>query len=62
MSFTIDIQPHFDFKNIRITNNTSNVYIDIVSKGGLLNSWVQPSEAMSLDTLRPILNDNIPCP
>ena len=51
MSFTIDIQPHFDFKIIRITNNDSNVYLDIVSKGGLLNSWVQPVGSEQFDVI-----------
>ena len=51
MSFTIDIQPHFDFKVIRITNNDSNVYLDIVSKGGLLNSWVQPMGSEQFDVI-----------
>jgi len=51
MSFTIDIQPHFDFKVIRITNNDSKIYIDIVSKGGLLNSWVQPMGSKQFDII-----------
>ncbi len=51
MAFTIDIQPHFDFKNIRITNNDTKAYIDILSKGGLLNSWVQPNGSTPLDVI-----------
>ena len=43
MSFSIDIQPLFDFKRIRITNQGINAHIDIISKGGLLNSWVSPN-------------------
>jgi aldose 1-epimerase len=43
MSFSIDIQPMFDFKCIRITNQRINAHIDIISKGGLLNSWVSPN-------------------
>jgi aldose 1-epimerase len=44
MSFSIDIQPLSSFKRIRITNLISKVYIDIISKGGILNSWMQPAE------------------
>ncbi len=43
MSFSIDIQSISTFKRIRITDNSSNVHIDIISKGGLLNSWIQPN-------------------
>ena len=43
MSFSIDIQSISTFKRIRITDNSSNVHIDIMSKGGLLNSWIQPN-------------------
>lgn len=42
MSFSIDIQPLFNFHQIRIQDNSLNVHIDIMSKGGLLNSWIQP--------------------
>jgi aldose 1-epimerase len=41
MSFSIDIQPLFNFHRIRITDNSIAVHIDIISKGGLLNSWIQ---------------------
>jgi pantothenate kinase len=51
MSFTIDIQPHFDFKIIRIANNDTKVYIDIVTKGGLLNSWVQSKGSSQFDVI-----------
>ncbi len=51
MSFTIDIQPHFDFKIIRIANNDTKVYIDIVTKGGLLNSWVQHKGSAQFDVI-----------
>ena len=40
MSFSIDIQSLSDFKRIRIANQSINAHIDIISKGGLLNSWV----------------------
>ncbi|MEN9697503.1 MAG: hypothetical protein RLZ56_924 [Bacteroidota bacterium] len=41
MSFSIEIQPIFDFKQIRIHDSNAQVTIDIISKGGLLNSWKQ---------------------
>lgn len=41
MSFSIAIQPLFDFHQIRIQDNSLNVSIDIISKGGILNSWIQ---------------------
>jgi aldose 1-epimerase len=44
MSFSIDIQPISTFKRIRITDINANVHIDIMSKGGLLNSWIQPNK------------------
>ena len=44
MSFSIDIQSVSSFKRIRITNLISKAYIDIISKGGILNSWMQPAE------------------
>lgn len=44
MAFSIDIQPISTFNNIRITNLLSRHYIDIVTKGGLLNSWMQSND------------------
>jgi aldose 1-epimerase len=44
MSFSIDIQSISTFKLVRITNLSTSVYIDILSKGGLLNSWMQAAE------------------
>ncbi len=49
MSFSIDIQSISTFKRIRITDDCSNVYIDIISKGGLLNSWVQSNNWNIID-------------
>jgi aldose 1-epimerase len=51
MSFSIDIQAQFNFKRIRITNNATQVYIDIISKGGLLNSWTQSPEKQGWDII-----------
>ena len=51
MSFNIDVKPNFDFKIIRITNNDSNVYIEISTKGGLLNSWVNPLGSSQMDVI-----------
>lgn len=51
MSFNIDIQPCFDFKILRITDNESNVSIDIATKGGLLNSWLQADEQSKFDII-----------
>ena len=48
MSFSIDIQPISTFKRIRITNLETLVYIDVVSKGGILNSWMQTAEQWDL--------------
>ena len=44
MSFSIDIQHITTFKRIRITNRSSLVYIDILSKGAILNRWMQVKE------------------
>lgn len=44
MSFSIDIQPISTFQQIRITHTTTKNYIDIISKGGILNSWMQTKE------------------
>jgi aldose 1-epimerase len=44
MSFSIDIQPISSFKRIRITDLSTHVYIEIMSKGAILNSWMQSSE------------------
>jgi aldose 1-epimerase len=44
MSFSIDIQPISSFKQIRITDLSTKSYIDIISKGAILNSWMQTSE------------------
>jgi aldose 1-epimerase len=41
MSFSIDIQPISNFKKVHITNNANGNSIDIITKGGLLNSWKQ---------------------
>jgi aldose 1-epimerase len=49
MSFSIDIQPISTFKRIRIRDNSLNVYIDVISKGGLLNSWVQANHWNIID-------------
>jgi aldose 1-epimerase len=51
MSFNIDIQPYFDFKIIRITDNESNVSIDIATKGGILNSWLQSDKETKFDII-----------
>mgnify|MGYP000524505596 CR=1 FL=1 len=44
MSFSIDIQPISTFKRIRIANHESKASIDIMSKGGVLNSWLQTND------------------
>lgn len=44
MSFSIDIQSIASFKRIRITDLSTHVYMDILSKGAILNSWMQSSE------------------
>ena len=44
MSFSIDIQSISTFKQIRISNNANDTSIDIITKGGLLNSWKQAIE------------------
>lgn len=44
MSFLIDIQPVSNFQRVRITNQTNNASIDLISKGGILNSWWQENE------------------
>ena len=44
MSFSIDIQPISTFKRIRIANHESKASIDIMSKGGFLNSWLQTND------------------
>ena len=49
MSFSIDIQSVSTFKQIRITNHTLNAHIDLITKGGLLNSWVMPSLNSKID-------------
>jgi aldose 1-epimerase len=51
MSFSIEILPLFDFKKIRIIDESNHVHIDIVSKGGLLNSWVQHNNAEAWDLI-----------
>ena len=51
MSFNIDIQPYFDFKIIRITDNESNASIDIATKGGILNSWLQSVKDTKFDII-----------
>lgn len=44
MSFSIDIQLVSTFKSVRITNNKTNEFIEIITKGGLLNSWMQSND------------------
>ncbi len=51
MSFSIDIQPLFNFHRIRIKDEHLGVHIDIISKGGLLNSWIQQPAYHSWDVI-----------
>lgn len=41
MPFKIDLHSKPGFKLVRITNCETQVHIDVATKGGLINSWVQ---------------------
>lgn len=51
MAFTIDISPKLDFKIIKITDLDTGVFIEIITKGGLLNSWVQSDAKNHFDVI-----------
>jgi aldose 1-epimerase len=51
MPFTIETYPIDQFTLIRITDTTTQAHIDISSKGGLLNSWVQSPDNKSWDVI-----------
>jgi aldose 1-epimerase len=51
MSFSIEIQPQHQFKRIRIIDNELQVHADILSKGGILNSWIQPPSLINWDLI-----------
>ncbi len=51
MSFKIDIIPSAQFNLVRITNTETLVNIDISTKGGLLNSWIQSPHKQSFDVI-----------
>lgn len=51
MSFIIEILPKAPFNIVRITDTVANLHIDIATKGGLLNSWVQSPQMECWDVI-----------
>lgn len=51
MPFTIDIKDITTFKSVRITDNENQSYIEITTKGGLLNAWVMMDLSTSVNVV-----------